>query len=288
MNRLKRGDQVGIISCSNGISVDNQNKIKELQEVLCGMGLVPVMSSCVMERGSVFAGSARERGEALMRFYTDDKIRAIFDVSGGDIANEILPYLDFFTIASADKPFWGYSDLTTILNAIYAKTGRESVLYQVRNLVRADGAAQQKAFHSTMLEGTEQLFEFETEFVQGNHMEGVVAGGNIRCLLKLAGTPYWPDLNGHILLLESWGGRVPQMVTFLNQLKQIGVFDQVSGILLGTFTTMQAEHCEPDIAELTVRYAGSKLPIARTWQIGHGSDSCAIRIGHRMELWKRQ
>ncbi len=27
-------------------------------------------------------------------------------------------------------------------------------------------------------------------------MEGIVVGGNIRCLLKLAGTPYWPDMRG--------------------------------------------------------------------------------------------
>ena len=32
-------------------------------------------------------------------------------------------------------------------------------------------------------------------------MEGIVVGGNIRCLLKLAGTPYWPDMREKILLL---------------------------------------------------------------------------------------
>lgn len=35
-------------------------------------------------------------------------------------------------------------------------------------------------------------------------MQGIVVGGNIRCLLKLAGTEYWPDMNGKILLLESF------------------------------------------------------------------------------------
>ena len=74
------------------------------------------------------------------------------------------------------------------------------------------------------------------------------------------------------------------MTAFLNQLKQIGVFEQVSGILLGTFTHMEKEQCAPDIVELVKRYAGEKLPIAQTKEIGHGADARAIIIGKEMEL----
>ena len=62
-------------------------------------------------------------------------IKAIYDISGGDVANSILPYLDFEVIKKSDKEFWGYSDLTTVINAIYKKTGKASVLYQVRHLI---------------------------------------------------------------------------------------------------------------------------------------------------------
>lgn len=70
-----------------------------------------------------------------MNFYNDDEIAEIFDISGGDVANGILPYLDYEVIQKHSKRYWGYSDLTTIINAIYAKTGKASVLYQVRNLI---------------------------------------------------------------------------------------------------------------------------------------------------------
>jgi ABC-type antimicrobial peptide transport system permease subunit len=69
-------------------------------------------------KDSIYSGTAAERAEALMNFYKDEEIRAIFDISGGDIANEILPYLDFEVIGKMQKQFWGYSDLTTIINAI--------------------------------------------------------------------------------------------------------------------------------------------------------------------------
>ena len=109
---------------------------------------------------------------------------------------------------------------------------------------------------------------------------GTLVGGNIRCLLKLAGTEYWPDMQDKILLLESWSGGVPKMVTYLSQLRQLGVFRQIKALLLGTFTEMEDRGCSPTIEELACRYAGSELPILKTRQIGHGKDALAVRVGN--------
>lgn len=284
---MKKGDKVGIVCCSNGQAVSYREKIDCLRNVLRGIGLVPVFSDYIYERQSVFSGTAQERAGSLMCFYEEDAIKAVFDISGGDIANELLPFLDFDVIARSEKLFWGYSDLTTVMNAIYAKTGRASVLYQVRNLIYADSERQISNFTSTVLNGQGDLFSFDYTFVQGGYMEGIVAGGNIRCFLKLAGTPYFPDINEKILLLEGYHGMVPQMVTYLNQLKQMGVFDRINGILLGTFTEMESKGLVPSMADLVKQYAGTKLPIAVTGQIGHGVDSKAIMIGRFLSLKKR-
>ena len=135
---MQKGDKVGIVCCSNGQKITYREKIELLRDTLEGMGLVPVFSDYIYEKEDVFSGTARERAEALMAFYRDEEIKAIFDISGGDIANGILPYLDFEVIGNSDKSFWGYSDLTTIVNAIYKKIGKTSVLYQIRNLIYAD------------------------------------------------------------------------------------------------------------------------------------------------------
>lgn len=79
------------------------------------MDLVPVYSKCIYEREAVFSGSAEERAQELNNFYKNDSIKGIFDISGGDVANEVLPYIDFSCIAESNKEFWGYSDLTIIL-----------------------------------------------------------------------------------------------------------------------------------------------------------------------------
>lgn len=281
---MKKGEKAAIVCCSNGRSQREQEKIQELEQVLRKMGIVPVFSDRIYTEEKNHQPTGRERAEQLMKFYQDDEIREIFDISGGDIANEILPYLDYDVIAGSGKRFWGYSDLTTVMNAISGKTGNESVLYQVKNLVGKNGETQQEDFENFLFRDSETLTRFSYRFIQMDSMCGVTAGGNIRCLLKLAGTPYWTNLKGKILVLEALGGRREQLITYLSQLKQMEVFKQAAGILLGMFTTMEKEEGTLEVCELVKYFAGSNLPIAKTQLIGHGEDSKAVIIGRYLKL----
>ena len=275
----EKGMKVGIVCCSNGKQPEWKEQQGQLTRVFAQMGLEPVYSECIFAETSVFGGTARERAKSLMDFYKDPEIRAIYDISGGDIANEVLPYLDFKIIRDSGKRFWGYSDLTTVINAIYTQTGNPSVLYQVRNLIYDHADEQIRNFKASVLEGNNDLYDVKYDFIQGEELRGVVVGGNIRCLLKLAGTKYWPGMEGKILLLESYGGTVPRMATYLAQLNQMGVFHQLAGIILGTFTAMEQQQCRPDIVNLVKTYTGSTLPIVMTREVGHGTDSKAIIMG---------
>lgn len=96
---------------------------------------------------------------------------------------------------------------------------------------------------------------------------------------------YWPDMSGKVLLLEGLHGTVPQMTAYLNQLEQIGVFQKVNGILLGTFTEMEEKNCYPTMIDLIKRYVGKELPVLKTGEIGHGSNSKAILIGEELKKW---
>ena len=244
--------KAAITACSNAQQPQNRPRIEELAAYLQSIGIEPVMSSCIYSDDSVFSGTPRERGAQLMKMFRDPEIEEIYDISGGDVANQILDELDYEVIAASKATFWGYSDLTTVINAIYTMTGKESVLYQVKNMVRGNHtAAQRERFRSRT-----DLFAPDITFAQKSAMKGVVVGGNIRCFLKLAGTRYFPDLQGKILLLESLGGEVPQMSTYLAQLGQLGAFDKVSGVLLGTFTTMEQNHCVPDMITLVKEVCG--------------------------------
>lgn len=281
---FKYGDKIGIVCCSNGQKGTYAEKIKRLENTLIDIGLQPVFSDYIYEKESIFSGIAQERANALMNFYKDDEIKGIFDISGGDIANGILPYLDYDVIANSSKMFWGYSDLTTIINAIYKKTGKASVLYQIRNLIYDYKERQIADFCNTTMQNGTDLFHINYKFIQQSKMHGIVVGGNIRCFLKLSGTEYMPELNDKILLLESFEGTVAKMETYLCQLRQMGAFDKVAGIILGTFTEMDREKCIPTIEALVKRIVGKDLPIVVTRNIGHGIDSKGIIIGQEIYI----
>lgn len=166
MKPLQNHDKVALVCCSNGLSVQSEDTIHSLCNTLKNIGLEAVIGPYLYADSSVFSGTAKERADILMDYYKDSSIRAIFDISGGDLANEILPYIDFSIIKNSDKLFWGYSDLTTIINAIYAKTGRSSVLYQVRNLVYDHSQWQTKYFSDAIYGKGKQLFTPKFHFIR--------------------------------------------------------------------------------------------------------------------------
>ena len=265
--------KAALVCCSNALRPEMEPKIMELSAVLTGLGIETVRSGCMFSKVPWGHGSGSERAGELMKFYLDPTVTEIYDVSGGDLSNENLPYLDFDLIRENPKPFFGYSDLTVILNAVFSKTGREGVLYQVRNLISDAREAQMTRF------GTDAMFDIPVRFLQGKEMSGAIIGGNIRCFLKLAGTEFLPDLSGKILLLEAYGGDVPQMKTYLSQLKLLGAFEKVQGVLLGTFTNMERNGSKPSMEELVLDVTPSNLTVAKTEMVGHGADSRAVRIG---------
>ena len=125
----------GITACSNGLEPQMQARNEKLFALLQNAGCRVRCSTCIYrkEDGTYYTG--KERARALMELFADPQVEDIYDISGGDMANEILDELDFETIGKSPAEFWGYSDLTAVLNAIYAKTGKSGVLYQIRNLV---------------------------------------------------------------------------------------------------------------------------------------------------------
>lgn len=269
----------GLTACSNGQAREKEQEICQLVNRLSAMGIHTVQSRHLYAVDGVFSASAKERAKDLMAFYEDPGIDVIYDISGGDIANEILNALDYEVIQKSGKMFWGYSDLTTVINAVYAKTGMPSVLYQVKNLTKACAKLQQQRFQDA-LDGTGNgLYNIDYQFLQGSGMEGIVTGGNVRCLLNLAGTAFWPDMKGKILLLEALGGEAPQLAAYFAQLDQMGVFADVCGVLLGTFTRFEQTPQDQTVYSLLRPHIRKDLPVAKTPDIGHGPDAKAIVIG---------
>lgn len=279
---ISKNDRIALAVCSNGKKKEDRVRLKKLEIVLKEMSLVPVFSNYVYEGKFGRSASAKWRANEFMKFYEDDSIKAIFDISGGDLANEVLDYLDYDIIRKKNKPFFGYSDLTTVLNAITTKTQQATYLYQIMNIL--DNVERRADFKGTLLHNKSNLVDISWHFLQGESIEGIVVGGNIRCFLKLAGTEYFPNVDNKVLFLEGMSTTIEGLITHLAQLKQIGVFNKISGLLLGTFTKIEQNFHSEDIYEILKDFIPENIPIAKTVEVGHSKNSKMLVIGQKIKL----
>lgn len=325
---MEHSCRVGIVACSNGLPLHAKEEMLQLNKTLCALGTEVIWSDFIYAKDGVRNGTGKERADALMNFYRDKNVDFIFDVSGGDVSQEVLDYLDYEVIAAARgkdgkrKVFWGYSDLTVLLNAIYAKTGNPGVLYQVRyienmlqnnvvNMNETEAEIGTGITEKSLCGIRNNLFTPRYHFLRGEEMSGVLVGGNVRCLLKLSDTEYFPDMTGKILFLEARSGFEKEMRSYLSQLQQMGVFEKINGLFLGTFTRWDEENIrvaqqealrkekalkqgvrtkdcgekeQMTMERLVLEYIPKELPVAKTLEVGHASTSKAIRIGEHLHL----
>lgn len=266
-----------LTACSDALSSSRAGEVSVLETRLAEMGFDVRRSPCIFS-DTQHPFDAKEKARILNGFFADENVQDIFDISGGDLANEVIPYLDFETIRNSRARFWGYSDLTAIINAIYAKTGKTSALYQVRNILTEN----KELLFGAVSGERGALFSPSFHYIKGTDMSGVVVGGNIRCFLKLAGTDCFPNLDGKLLLLESLSGGRNRVVTLLTQLKMMGAFRKAAGVLLGTFTELDDTVGREDSLRLIsslILETSPDIPIAYTDLIGHSKNSLAAVIG---------
>ena len=279
---LNRNDKIALVVCSNGKNIEDEDRLQKLEDILVEINLVPIFSKYIYKDKFGRGAKAQVRAEELMSFYKNKEIKAIFDISGGDIANEVLDYLDYDVIKRNYKAFFGYSDLTTVLNALGSQTNEANYLYQILNIIESEEI--RTSFENTFMKDEQILLDVKWKFLQGSRIEGEVIGGNIRCFLKLVGTKYFPEVENKVLFIEGLGTSIEGLVTHLAQLKQIGVFDKISGLLIGTFTKIEKEFSIEELFELVKEYIPEHLPVVKTSEVGHAKDSKVLGIGGMIKM----
>lgn len=236
--------KIGLIGLSNPCT--NKNQIDQIVELLKSWGHSVDISPIIDQKAT-----GKERAGIFNHWLGEYDY--LFDVSGGDLANETIHYFDLEKYKNTKTIFHGYSDLTCVLNILgqYRPCG----LFQIR------GNTNQVELKE-YLEGTSNSL-----FINQGY------GGNIRCLLKLAGTPYFPNLENKSLFLESRSGNEYRIRTFFMQLEMMGVFEKVSHVYLGEFTELNDNLV---LSNIVSSYT-SNYTIGLCF--GHSFDSKGIWIG---------
>ncbi|HOJ64239.1 MAG TPA: LD-carboxypeptidase [Spirochaetota bacterium] len=269
---------IGLIGCSSFDVEKNGEDLAKIKNILqYNLNIkVKIADSLFSIRNN------KDKANDLNLFFKDREIDIIFDISGGDAANNILEYIDYTIVKNSKAIYAGYSDNTVIINTLYKKSNKYSYYYNINNLIRSDSLNQIEYFKKIFIDRNfTELFNYK--FLKGNKLNGIVIGGNIRCFLKLAGTRYFPNFKNKILFLESYSGNEDRIISYLYQLKHIGVFKGINGIILGTFTELEIQN--KDIEDMFLDFFKEyKFPIIKSNELGHNSNAKLIVIGSKINL----
>ena len=96
----------------------DSDTVSRLCAVLESLGLHTVIFPSLYQTAAGKPQPAERRAADIQAAFADPEVDALFDLTGGDAANAILPHLDFKEIARCSKPFFGYSDVSVLLNPL--------------------------------------------------------------------------------------------------------------------------------------------------------------------------
>lgn len=97
--------KICILGCSDG-TPPQSHAVSQLKQTLADVfHLSAQINATLYETDTGRTQPPRIRAEALTAACLDPEVRAIFDVSGGDAANAVLPYLDFPCCAGIQSLF---------------------------------------------------------------------------------------------------------------------------------------------------------------------------------------
>ncbi|MBU0490412.1 MAG: LD-carboxypeptidase [Verrucomicrobia bacterium] len=287
--KLNRGDRIGVVSPSDPVPPGDPQFDRGVR-FLEDMGFRVVLGQHVFSNTWGYAASPQDKAGDVNAMFAAPAIRAILCSQGGDTANACLSHLDWETIAQNPKVLLGISDITVLLNAIYARTSLvtfhgDDVMW---GFGRAPSSYTVREFVSRLVDAEIGLIPTNgtRATVRGGRAEGRLLGGNLNGLLKLAGTPYFPDLAGAILFVEGINLAPAECDFKLHQLAQIGVFDRVRGVLVGYIDGLDNRADEPiKLQDILLRVTSEyEFPILKVDDFGHNCPNTVLPVGARVRI----
>ncbi len=272
---------IGVVAPGRAVTRDTAAKVEALCHALYGDAVRIVFhDQCFLNAGH-FAGDDKARGAAFREFANDPDIDAIWFARGGYGACRL--HDDAFTgltEPARNKLYLGYSDAGAMLARLYgAGVGAVAHGPMPADILRDDG---EKAVERALRYIVERDAGAIEENVRAGRKDTPFAAFNITMLAHLAGTPWLPDLAGHVLLLEDVGEYHYRIDRAMFAITQNPSFSAAAGVRLG--------RCS-EIPENDIAFGGNEEEIVRDWcsragvaflgraNIGHDTENRVVPFG---------
>ncbi|ASA21878.1 S66 family peptidase [Paenibacillus donghaensis] len=303
-DKLQMGDEIRVIAPSRSLGILSEELCQIAKQRLEALGFQVSFSKHALDRDEFDSSSVEARAQDLHQAFADPSVKAILTTIGGYNSNQLLKYIDYSLVAANPKRLCGYSDITALSNAIYART--ELITYSGPHFSTFG-----------MLRGNEYTLEYFNKLMIGNEKvkvepspywsddmwfvdqenrnfipnpgpyaihdgeaEGRIIGGNLGTLNLLQGTEFMPSLKESILFLEDDYESSP--ATFdrdLQSLLHLPDFEQVRGIVIGRFQRQSQMTKELLHAIIASKKELNDIPVIADVDFGHTSPQITYPVG---------
>ncbi len=308
-NKLKIGDEIRIIAPSRSMGIISEETKQEANKNLEKMGFKISFGKNIEKIDSFASSSIEERLSDLHDAFEDKNVKGIITVIGGFNSNQLLKYINYDLIKNNPKVLCGYSDITALSNAIYAKTGlvtysgphysslgmKKGLEYTIDYFKKA--LMENKPFE--ILPSKEwrddRWWENQNEVkieknngsfvINEGEAEGTIIGDNLCTFNLLQGTEFMPSLKNSILFIED--DYESNDVTFDRDLQSLihqPDFDQVRGIVIGRFQKASKITKEQLIKIIKTKKELNNIPIIAGIDNGHTTPKITIPIGGKARI----
>jgi muramoyltetrapeptide carboxypeptidase len=270
--------RIGVTAPAARIEPAVAHEVTALAAQTLGSGVEIVFDpQCHLASGH-FAGDDTARAEAFVRVANDPTFDALWVARGGyGSARLIARVLPKLGDAARRKSYLGFSDAGALLGALYA-AGFTGAAHgpMPADIMRASGA-------DAVLRGLRWLTLRDVETLEPTTRNGPpVAAFNLTILTTLIGTPWMPDLAGHVLLLEEVSEHHYRIDRSFAHLTAAGVLNTVAGVRLGRCSLIPPNEPafgqnEEEIAQAWCARTGA--PWLGRADIGHDIDNKVVPFG---------
>lgn len=309
--RLTPGDTVAIVTPSYAKSRLPKEVLRKAQDRLESLGLKVAWAPNTAASGDDGSSPAGARLADIVWAFQNPKVKAVWCAVGGFNANQLLDGLDWRLVARNPKIFIGHSDITVLLDAVFARTGlvtyygpnlyslasdlSEYTLGRLSELLMAEEPAaipraKKAAEWKKGWRGEQSRPASRPVILSPGVAKGIGIGGNAGTFFLLQGTAYMPrfdqdtilfleddDLPGKFALAE-----FDRKLTSIMQ--QPGARQFVKGLLIGGFQAASQATVKGLRAVIARQPTLAGKPVVANLPFGHTEPKCVLPIGGEIAL----
>ncbi|MEV6488248.1 LD-carboxypeptidase [Actinoplanes sp. NPDC051633] len=271
--RLREGDRVRLVSPA---SFPDDGWADQVAATLAGWGLRPELGASALARHGYMAGPDEDRLADLNDALRDPGVRAVVTTTGGAGAYRIVDGIDFDAVRADPKPVVGFSDITNLHLAMWARTGVASI----HGCVGTGGRTDESARHLLFDAGPVTVHASPAEPLVPGRASGILIGGLAGAISNFVGAGL-PSLAGTIVCLE--GAQNPHFDRFLWALRRGGALQGVRGFAIGDLAGLDPAVASPGpesaVEVLSARLGDLGVPILSGLPFGHMPDQVCVPLG---------